>query len=132
MSSPFWMPAIIRVSTGSRMPSEDEPHDYSASSLLAGSIQALLDAAESMPRQITQAGDLLVSSLLAEGRIITCGVHHATRSADYLAELLLYGFDKPQPSLPALSLKSETHFLAFNESRAAGEPEHSAGNEADF
>lgn len=106
------------------MHSEGEPLDHSARSLLAGSIQALLDAAETLPLQITHAGDLLVSSLLAEGRIITCGVHHAARSADYLAELLLYGFDKPQPSLPALALKSETRFLAFNEAGNTGDSEH--------
>ncbi|GAA3945066.1 hypothetical protein [Allohahella marinimesophila] len=108
------------------MLSDEEPLDHSARSLLAGSIQALLDAADTLPLQITQAGDLLVASLLAEGRIITCGLHHAARSADYLAELLLYGFDKPQPSLPALALKSETRFLAFNEVGSAGDPEHSS------
>ncbi|WP_416395771.1 hypothetical protein [Allohahella sp. A8] len=115
------------------MHSENDPANHSARSLLAGSIQALLDAAETLPQQITQAGDLLVGSLLAEGRIITCGVHHAARSADYLAELLLYGFDKPQPSLPALSLQSETRFLASNQASVVNETEQSASDkENDF
>ena len=109
------------------MPSDGEPIDLSSKALLAGSIQALLDAAERLPLQITEAGDLLVSSLLAEGRVITCGVHHTSRTADYLAELLLYGFDKPQPSLPALFLKPEIRFLAANGagSVATGEAEPS-------
>lgn len=110
------------------MPSDEEPVDHSARLLLAGSIQALLDVADALPLHITQAGDLLVSSLLGEGRVITCGVHHAARSAEYLAELLLYGFDKPQPSLPALALRSETRFLAFNELAASNDSEHSSGN----
>lgn len=75
-----------------------------AGALLAESIQALVDCADSLPASLCEAGEILVNSLLGEGRVLCCGVQQAELPARHLVELLLHGFGQARPSLPALLL----------------------------
>lgn len=100
-----------------------------AGALLAESIQALVDCADSLPASLCEAGELLVSSLLGEGRVLCCGVQQAELPARHLVELLLHGFGQARPSLPALLL--DASFRPGSLEQAAGsEGQTGAGTEA--
>lgn len=79
--------------------------------LFDASINAKLAAKEDMPRLIVEAGDLLTQTLLQEGKILTCGNGGSSGDAQHFSSEMLNRFERERPSLPAISLASDTATL---------------------
>lgn len=80
-------------------------------SLFDDSINAKLAAKEELPRLLIEAGDLLVQTLLQEGKILTCGNGGSSGDAQHFSSEMLNRFERERPSLPAISLVSDTATL---------------------
>ncbi|HBF09046.1 MAG TPA: phosphoheptose isomerase [Gammaproteobacteria bacterium] len=77
-------------------------------SLFDASINAKLAAKEDLPRLVIEAGDLLTQTLLQEGKILTCGNGGSSGDAQHFSSEMLNRFERERPSLPAISLVSDT------------------------
>lgn len=75
------------------------------------SIQIKIEAADTLPERIDEAGQIMVKSLIEGGKIIACGNGASALNASYFAQILLNQLTRERPSLPAIAL--ETHPLAI-------------------
>ncbi len=57
---------------------------------------------------IASASDILTKTLLAGGKILTCGNGGSAADAQHFSSELLNRFDKERPSLPAIALTTDT------------------------
>lgn len=80
-------------------------------SLFDANINAMLAAKEYLPNQLIAAGDLLTQTLLQEGKILTCGNGGSSGDAQHFSSEMLNRFERERPSLPAISLASDTATL---------------------
>lgn len=87
-----------------------EPLDH-IHSLFDASINAMLAAKEELPSRLIEAGDLLTQTLLQEGKILTCGNGGSSGDAQHFSSEMLNRFERERPSLPAISLVSDTATL---------------------
>lgn len=71
------------------------------------SIQVLIDAADNLTEPIGQAARAMTDCLLAEGKILTCGLGPSRLASEHLAAILSDRLDKDRPGLAALALRSE-------------------------
>jgi len=72
------------------------------------SIQTNQDAMNSLCEIIEFASQRLVNSLLNDKKIITCGNGRSAFCAQLLVTLMINQFERVRPSLPAISLSSDT------------------------
>lgn len=77
--------------------------DYIQDRYLA-SVEALRDAADSLAEPIARAAELMVDSLMHEGRILACGQAGSHDSARLCAALLCHQYQQARPGLAALAL----------------------------
>ena len=72
------------------------------------SIDAKIRSADSLPPLIAQAAEIMVQSLLYEGKILACGNGGAAGDAQHFVSELLSRYDRERPSLPAMSLCADS------------------------
>ncbi|WP_422450907.1 MULTISPECIES: phosphoheptose isomerase [unclassified Endozoicomonas] len=72
------------------------------------SIDAKIRSADTLPPLIADAAELMVQSLLNEGKIMACGNGGAAGDAQHFVSELLNRFDRERPALPALSLCADS------------------------
>ena len=75
------------------------------------SIDAKIRAADSLPPLIADAAELMVQSLLSEGKILACGNGGSAGDAQHFVSELLNRFERERPSLPALSLCADSQTI---------------------
>lgn len=79
--------------------------------LFQASIDTKLHAMEVLAPAIEQAGQLMLNSLLSEGKILACGNGGSAGDAQHFSSELLNRFERERPSLPALALTTDTSTL---------------------
>ena len=72
------------------------------------SIQTKIDALETLPPSIEKAAMMMVSCLLAEGKILTCGNGGSAGDAQHFSSELLNRFETERPPLPAIALTTDS------------------------
>lgn len=75
------------------------------------SIQTKVAAAEQMPALIEEAGKIMVRALLDGHKILSCGNGGSAADAQHFSAELLNRFEVERPSLPAISLTTDTSTL---------------------
>ena len=75
------------------------------------SIQTKIAAADSLPESIAKAGQIMVNSLLAGNKILTCGNGGSAGDAQHFSSEMLNRFERERPSLPAIALTTDTGTL---------------------
>lgn len=60
---------------------------------------------------IEQSGEMMVQSLLAGGKILTCGNGGSAGDAQHFSSELLNRFERERPSLPAIALTTDSSTL---------------------
>lgn len=79
--------------------------------LFAESIEAKMQAAETLPEDISRAGQRMVDSLLNGGKILTCGNGGSAGDAQHFSSELLNRFERERPALPAVALTTDSSTL---------------------
>jgi D-sedoheptulose 7-phosphate isomerase len=77
----------------------------------AASIDTKLQAKELLTRPVTAAAEVMVQSLLAEGKILACGNGGSAGDSQHFSSELLNRFERERPSLPAIALTTDTSTL---------------------
>lgn len=80
-------------------------------SLFDDRIEALLNGRESLTPVIAQAGELLVQSLLSDGKVICCGNGGSAALAAIFAAKMMDRFERERPALPAIALSTDATTL---------------------
>lgn len=75
------------------------------------SIQTKIAAVNVLVSPITQASELMVQSLLAGHKILSCGNGGSAADAQHFSAEMLNRFEVERPSLPALALTTDTSTL---------------------
>ncbi|CAM3554023.1 phosphoheptose isomerase [Parendozoicomonas haliclonae] len=75
------------------------------------SIDAQIRAAEELPPLIGQAAELMVHSLINEGKILVCGNGSSAALAQIFSSSLLNRYERERPGLPAIALSTDTSTL---------------------
>jgi len=68
--------------------------------------------AEALARPTAQATQALLACVTGGGKVLVCGGGAGAALAQYLAALLVGGFGRPRPELPALALGADVATLA--------------------
>lgn len=68
-------------------------------------------SARSLPDTIVRAAQIMVNSLLNEGKILSCGNGGSAGDAQHFSSELLNRFERERPSLPAMALTADTSTL---------------------
>lgn len=87
-----------------------DPTDRVAS-LFAASSELHAQAAASQVGAIAEAARLIVESLLAGGKILSCGNGSSAADAQYFAAHMQHRFQRERPGLPAIALTADTATL---------------------
>ena len=80
-------------------------------SLFDDRIEALLNGRESLTPVIAQAGELLVQSLLSDGKVLCCGNGGSAALATIFAAKMMDRFERERPALPAIALSTDATTL---------------------
>lgn len=72
------------------------------------SIEAKIKASEFLPKLITEAADKIVSALLADRKILSCGNGGSACDSQHFSSEMLNRFETERPSLPAIALTTDT------------------------
>ena len=72
------------------------------------SIQTKHDALEVLVEPIENAAQAIVQSLLANGKILSCGNGGSAGDAQHFSSEMLNRFERERPSLPAIALSTDT------------------------
>ncbi|MDB2384630.1 phosphoheptose isomerase [Endozoicomonas sp.] len=72
------------------------------------SIDAKIKAAETLPPHIAEASEIMVQSLLSDGKILACGNGGSAGDAQHFVSELLNRYDRERPALPALALCADS------------------------
>ncbi|MBI2315665.1 MAG: phosphoheptose isomerase [Betaproteobacteria bacterium] len=75
------------------------------------SAQTKLRAIEQLPPLIARAAQVMASSLLANGKILSCGNGGSAADAQHFAGEMLNRFERERPPLAALALSTDTSTL---------------------
>ncbi|MEZ5606395.1 MAG: SIS domain-containing protein [Burkholderiaceae bacterium] len=68
--------------------------------------------AEALARPIAEAAQALLACVTGGGKVLACGNGASAALAQYLAALLVGGFGRPRPELPALALGADAVTLS--------------------
>ena len=68
-------------------------------------------AAEVISERIVEAGSLMSQSLLADGKILSCGNGGSAADSQHFSSELLNRFEKERPGLPAMALTTDSSTL---------------------
>ena len=79
--------------------------------LFKASLETKQKSLETLPGVITVAANLIVDSLLAEGKVLSCGNGGSAGDAQHFSSELLNRFERERPSLPAIALTTDTSTL---------------------
>ncbi|WP_163832580.1 phosphoheptose isomerase [Spartinivicinus ruber] len=71
-------------------------------------IDVTIKCAESLPPLIAHTSELLVNTLLHDGKILACGNGGSAAEAQHFVASLLNRFERERPSLPAIALTADT------------------------
>lgn len=74
----------------------------------SASIQTKQEAMKKLPPIIELAGEKLVSCLLDDGKILTCGNGGSAADAQHFSSEMLNRFERERPGLPAIALTTDT------------------------
>jgi len=74
--------------------------------LFVDSIETIQHSIELSP-QISQSADLIVSTLLNDGKILCCGNGPSATLAQHFTGLFINQYEQERPSLPAISLSAD-------------------------
>ena len=77
----------------------------------ADSAQTKLKAVDALAAPIARAIDLMVKTLLANGKILACGNGGSAADSQHFAAELLYRFERERPGLAAMALTTDTSTL---------------------
>ncbi|MGR9106345.1 MAG: phosphoheptose isomerase [Gammaproteobacteria bacterium] len=80
-------------------------------SQFSASIQTKQDAMNILPPIIELASEKLVSCLLEDGKILTCGNGGSAGDAQHFSSEMLNRFERDRPGLPAIALTTDTSTL---------------------
>jgi D-sedoheptulose 7-phosphate isomerase len=72
----------------------------------ADSVQIIQEAAVPLAEPIAQAAELMVRSLLNDGKVLSCGNGGSAADADLFASIMVNRFERERPGLAAVSLTS--------------------------
>ena len=72
------------------------------------SIQTKIAVADTLISDIAQAGELIVQCLLRRHKILSCGNGGSAADAQHFSSEMLNRFDSERPSLPAISLTTDS------------------------
>ena len=86
------------------------PED-SARKIICESIDSLTDILESLPLSVSNASQLMVNSLLSDGKIVICGNGSSAPLAGFLASSLMTRHEHERPGLPAIDLCSNASLI---------------------
>ena len=75
------------------------------------SIQTKIDAADILPEAIEKGGRLMVGALTSDCKILSCGNGGSAADSQHFSAELLNRFEAERPSLPAISLTTDTSTL---------------------
>ena len=75
------------------------------------SIQAKVDALETLPELVNQAGEMLVKALVDGKKILTCGNGGSAGDAQHFSAELLNRYERERPPLPAIALCADVATL---------------------
>jgi D-sedoheptulose 7-phosphate isomerase len=75
------------------------------------SISTKAQARDEIAASIVTAGELMVSCLLNNGKILSCGNGGSAGDAQHFSSELLNRFERERPSLPAIALTTDTSTL---------------------
>jgi len=73
--------------------------------------RAVKEAAEMLAPRIVEAGALITRSLLADGKILSCGNGGSAADAQHFAAEMLNRFEMERPGLPAIALTTDSSTL---------------------
>ena len=79
--------------------------------LFKASLETKQKSSEVLPERIAQAADLIVKSLLSEGKILSCGNGGSAGDSQHFSSELLNRFERERPPLPAIALTTDTSTL---------------------
>lgn len=80
-------------------------------SFVQESINTFLELTDPLTNQIMLAGHLIFKSMIAEGKVISCGNGESAICAQYFTTKLLNHFIQERPSLPAICLTTDAASL---------------------
>lgn len=72
------------------------------------SIETKIRSSEYLPLLITEAANKIVSALLADRKILSCGNGGSACDSQHFSSEMLNRFDTERPSLPAIALTTDT------------------------
>lgn len=75
------------------------------------SIDAKIRSAETLPPLIAQASEIMVNALMNENKILSCGNGGSAANAQHFSSEMLNRFERERPSLPAISLTTDSSVL---------------------
>jgi phosphoheptose isomerase len=75
------------------------------------SIQTKVDALETLPELLNQAGEMLVKALVDGKKILTCGNGGSAGDAQHFSAELLNRYERERPPLPAIALCADVATL---------------------
>jgi D-sedoheptulose 7-phosphate isomerase len=76
--------------------------------LFQASLEAKQQAMHELPPYIELASQVMVNTLLNEGKILTCGNGGSAGDAQHFSSELLNRFERERPSLPAIALTTDS------------------------
>jgi D-sedoheptulose 7-phosphate isomerase len=74
----------------------------------SASIQTKIEAADILPRQIVAAGQILVTALLNNNKVMSCGNGGSAADAQHFSSELVNRFERERPGLPAIALTTDS------------------------
>ncbi len=77
-------------------------------SIFANSIAVKQKTFEAIAPQIALAADLMVQSLLSEGKLMACGNGGSAADAQHFSSELVNRFEEERPALPAIALTTDS------------------------